>query len=214
MVDTNDEWITAHRNPRTAHRRKRQSYFGRMATEAAKLPLAPETNTDPGDIDLIILTRRYSRYVFPATACLVQDRLGAKKRAWGSIFPQRARGSRMRLPSGRNSWALERTKRCWSSAAIQVSKILDYRDRALACSLATAPGQYCSSLPRTAKEFWISSTMLTAPAGLLRHMPGGGSLHPLDAGNHREKHARGTSGRLASFQVRGTPHGKNWLLAC
>src|SRR5260370_7366826 len=52
-----------------------------MATEAAKELLA-KTNTDPADIDMIIVASVTPDMLFPATACLVQDRLGAKK-AWG-----------------------------------------------------------------------------------------------------------------------------------
>src|SRR6266851_4939832 len=81
MVETNDEWIRS----RTGIRERRIAGAGtassHLATEAAKTLLA-QTKTDPTEIDLIIVASVTPDMFFPATACLVQDRLGAK-RAWG-----------------------------------------------------------------------------------------------------------------------------------
>jgi len=63
-----------------AHRGSRHCEF-HLATEAAKL-LLDKTKTDPAEIDLIIVASVTPDMFFPATACLVQDRLGAK-RDWG-----------------------------------------------------------------------------------------------------------------------------------
>ena len=52
-----------------------------LATEAAKQLLA-QRNVQPEEIDMIIVASVTPDMMFPATACLVQDRLGAKH-AWG-----------------------------------------------------------------------------------------------------------------------------------
>src|SRR5216684_1696761 len=81
IVDTNDQWIRTRTGIRQRHVVDKGMASSHMATEAAKELLA-KTNTDPADIDMIIVASVTPDMLFPATACLVQDRLGAKK-AWG-----------------------------------------------------------------------------------------------------------------------------------
>src|SRR6202022_1605811 len=75
MVDTNDEWIRTRTGIRERHIVENGAASSHLATEAAKALLA-QTNTDPADIDLIVLASVTPDMFFPATACLVQDRLG------------------------------------------------------------------------------------------------------------------------------------------
>ena len=70
----------AHGDSRAAHRGRRDCEFT-PGNRSGKALLA-KTKTDPSEIDLIIVASVTPDMFFPATACLVQDRLGAK-RAWG-----------------------------------------------------------------------------------------------------------------------------------
>jgi 3-oxoacyl-[acyl-carrier-protein] synthase-3 len=81
MVATNDEWIRSRTGIRERHIVEKGTGTSQLATEAAKLVLA-QTHTNPEDIDLIVLASVTPDMMFPSTACLVQDRLGATK-AWG-----------------------------------------------------------------------------------------------------------------------------------
>src|SRR5216684_5038871 len=81
LVETNDEWIRTRTGIRERHIAEAGTASSHLATEAAKL-LLEKTKTDPAEIDLIIVASVTPDMFFPATACLVQDRLGAK-RAWG-----------------------------------------------------------------------------------------------------------------------------------
>src|SRR5260370_35013664 len=81
MVETNDEWIRTRTGIRERHIAENGTASSHLATEAAKALLA-KTKTDPSEIDLIIVASVTPDMFFPATACLGQDRLGAK-RAWG-----------------------------------------------------------------------------------------------------------------------------------
>ena len=77
MVDTTDEWITSRtgiKERRIAHKDEATSD---MATEAAKRALK-QANLKPEDIDLIIVATITPDMFFPATACLVQEKLGAR----------------------------------------------------------------------------------------------------------------------------------------
>lgn len=76
IVDTTDEWIAS----RTGIRERRVAGSGEttasLATGAALDALA-KANIKPSMLDLIIVATSSPEYLFPATACLVQDRIGA-----------------------------------------------------------------------------------------------------------------------------------------
>lgn len=77
MVDTSDEWITT----RTGISERRIAgpdvATSDLAIEAAKKAL-DDAKTSPEEIDLIVVATVTPDMLFPATACLVQDALGAK----------------------------------------------------------------------------------------------------------------------------------------
>src|SRR5215472_16842339 len=81
IVETSDEWIRTRTGIRERHVVEKGMASSHLATEAAKTLLA-QTKTDPQEIDLIVLASVTPDMFFPATACLVQCRIGAK-RAWG-----------------------------------------------------------------------------------------------------------------------------------
>jgi 3-oxoacyl-[acyl-carrier-protein] synthase-3 len=78
MVDTTDEWIVS----RTGIRERRvacdEETTATLATEAALRALAV-ANLRPADLDLIIVSTSSPEHIFPATACIVQDQIGAVK---------------------------------------------------------------------------------------------------------------------------------------
>ena len=80
IVDTNDEWIQTRTGIRERRMVENGTASSHMATAAAKALLA-QTNTDPAEIDLIVLASVTPDMLFPATACLVQDRIGEIGRA-------------------------------------------------------------------------------------------------------------------------------------
>lgn len=76
MVDTNDQWIrerTGIAERRIADDRDTTVTLG---VRAARKALS-HADLNPSDIDLIIVATSSPAYLFPATACLIQDRLGA-----------------------------------------------------------------------------------------------------------------------------------------
>lgn len=76
IVETSDEWIVS----RTGIKERRIVADGErtsdMAYQAA-LKAIEMANIDPKEIDLILVGTSSSDIVFPSTACLVQDKLGA-----------------------------------------------------------------------------------------------------------------------------------------
>jgi 3-oxoacyl-[acyl-carrier-protein] synthase-3 len=78
MVDTNDEWIRERTGIRERHIASDSDSTASLAVEAS-LQALQVANLHPNDVDLIICSTSTPEHIFPATACLVQDRIGAYK---------------------------------------------------------------------------------------------------------------------------------------
>lgn len=76
MVNTSDEWIVSRTGIRERRIAEDDQTTSSLATEAA-LNALTVANLSPTDIDLIIVATSSPEHLFPATACLVQDNLGA-----------------------------------------------------------------------------------------------------------------------------------------
>lgn len=78
MVDTNDEWIRNHTGIRERHIAREDQFPSTLAVEAS-IKALQVANLAPTELDLIILTSSSPEYIFPATACIIQDQIGAAK---------------------------------------------------------------------------------------------------------------------------------------
>src|ERR1041384_4707966 len=128
IVDTNDEWIRTRTGIRQRHVVDKGMASSHMATEAAKQLLA-NTKTDPNEIELIIVASVTPDMFFPATACLVQDRLGAK-RAWGFDLSAACSGFAYALTVGAQFVGSGAHRKVLVIGSDVMSSILDYNDRA------------------------------------------------------------------------------------
>ncbi len=77
MVDTTDEWITSRTGIKERRIARPEETTSDMASEAAKAALN-DAGLKAEDIDLIIVATITPDMFFPATACLVQDKIGAR----------------------------------------------------------------------------------------------------------------------------------------
>ena len=77
-VDTNDKWIRERTGIRERRIAQDREFPSTLAVDASIKALAV-ANLKPTDIDLIICATSSPEYIFPATACLIQDQLGASK---------------------------------------------------------------------------------------------------------------------------------------
>jgi 3-oxoacyl-[acyl-carrier-protein] synthase III len=78
IMDTSDEWIKSHTGIESRHAAEKGVTTADLAVEASKIAIE-RAGLTATDIDMIILTTATPDYVgFPATACIVQDMLGAK----------------------------------------------------------------------------------------------------------------------------------------
>lgn len=77
IVDTSDEWIVTRTGIRERHIAEPDVATSDLSFEAAKMAL-DSANLTSEDIDLIIVATVTPDMLFPATACVLQDKLGAK----------------------------------------------------------------------------------------------------------------------------------------
>jgi 3-oxoacyl-[acyl-carrier-protein] synthase-3 len=75
LVDTSDEWIIERTGIRRRHKAPEDQYTSDLAVEAAKKALAAAGRT-PAEVDLIVVATTTPDLTFPATAAIVQRKLG------------------------------------------------------------------------------------------------------------------------------------------
>src|SRR5204862_6854502 len=109
-----------------------------LATEAAKALLA-QTKTNPEEIYLIVLASVTPDMFFPATACLVQCRIGAK-RAWGFDLSAACSGFAYALTVGAQFVGAGTHKKVLVIGSDTMTTILDYQDRATCVSFGDGAG--------------------------------------------------------------------------
>lgn len=77
LVDTSDEWITSRTGIRERRIADKDETTASLAVEAS-IKALEVARLRPVDIELIIVSTSSPEFVFPATACIVQDKIGAK----------------------------------------------------------------------------------------------------------------------------------------
>lgn len=127
MVDTNDEWIVS----RTGIRERRILEKGKassdMAVEACKR-LFEKTKVRPEEIDVIVFATVTPDMMFPACACLLQDRLKMTK-AWGFDLSAACSGFAYALVVGAQFIEAGNAKKVLVVGSDTMSSIVDYTDR-------------------------------------------------------------------------------------
>lgn len=80
MVDTSDEWITERTGIKQRHIAAPKEATSDLSLKAAQRALE-DAGVSPEELDLVIVATASPDHAFPSTACLVQDRIGAKNAA-------------------------------------------------------------------------------------------------------------------------------------
>src|SRR5438874_7866151 len=80
MVDTSDEWITTRTGIKERRIAAKDETTSDMAAKAA-LKAIEQAKISPEEIDLILVATATPDMIFPATACFVQKKIGAKNAA-------------------------------------------------------------------------------------------------------------------------------------
>jgi len=179
MVATNDEWIRTRTGIRERHIAGDGTASSHLATEAAKALLA-KTGTDPAEIELIVVASVTPDMMFPATACLVQDRIGAKK-AWGFDLSAACSGFAYALTVGAQFVGSGAHKKVLIIGSDKMSSILDYSDRATCILFGDGAGAVLLEPAGENEGILDFEHDIDGSGGQFLYMPGGGSLHPSTA---------------------------------
>jgi len=176
LVDTNDEWIRT----RTGISERRILEHGATSDMAVRASQMVLKNRGIGveDIDLIIVATITPDMFFPSTACIIQDKLGAKN-AWGFDISAACSGFLYALTTGAQFVETGAYKKVLVIGADKMSAITDYTDRNNCILFGDAAAAVLLE-PTDDMSVGILDSILycDGSGGKFLHMKGGGSLNP------------------------------------
>lgn len=176
MVDTDDEWIVSRTGIRERHIASEEETSASLATEAA-LRALEVAGLKPSDMDLIIVATSSPEYIFPATACLVQDRLGAA-RAGAFDLSAACTGFIFALNVAAQTICSGSSKTALVIGAETLSRFVDWNDRNTCVLFGDGAGAFVLQASDEPGGV-ISAIMRSDGSGRdLLSIPGGGSRHP------------------------------------
>lgn len=176
MVDTTDEWIRT-RTGIVERRILENGATSHLAVKSVENLLAYR-GIGAEEIDLIIVATVTPDMFYPATACLVQDRIGAKK-AWGFDLSAACSGFVFALVTGAQFIESGTCNKVLVIGADKMSAITDYTDRNT-CVLFGDGGGAVLLEPTEDPELGILDYVLhiDGSGAPFLHQKAGGSLYP------------------------------------
>lgn len=183
-VDTNDKWIRERTGIRERRIARDNEFPSTLGVKAALKALAV-ANLKPTDLDLIICCTSTPEYIFPATACLIQDQLGASKSGafdllaacTGFIYGINMAAQSIRSGSIKNALVL---------GAETLSRFVDWQDRSTCILFGDGAGAFV--LQASDRPGGVLSAVMHSDGsgGELLSLPGGGSRNPASEATVRD----------------------------
>jgi 3-oxoacyl-[acyl-carrier-protein] synthase-3 len=204
MVDTNDEWIRT----RTGIKERRILKGEGLATSdlaaPAVLELCKKRGIDPSEIECLIVATVTPDMVFPATANIVCDKIGAVN-AWGFDLSAACSGFLFALTTGTSFIESGRYKKVVVVGADKMSSIVDYSDRNTCVLFGDAAAAVL--LEPNEEGYGILDSILKADGSgrNFLHMKAGGSLRPasMETVANKEHYAFQEGQTVFKFAVKG-----------
>jgi 3-oxoacyl-[acyl-carrier-protein] synthase-3 len=176
FVDTSDEWIRERTGIRERRIASPEETTGMLATQAARRAMEI-ANVRPPGVDLIIVATSSPEHLFPATACLVQDRIGATNcgafdilaACSGFIYALDIAAQAIRTGSIQTALVI---------GAETLSRLVNWRDRSTCILFGDGAGAFV--LQGSDEPGGVLSTLLRSDGsgGDLLSIPAGGSYIP------------------------------------
>jgi len=177
LVDTSDEWILQRTGIRERHVVDAGVATSDLAKEAA-LKAVAQAGLTPDDIDFIVVGTTTPDMMFPSTACLVQNKIGATK-AWGFDLGAACSGFTYALTTGMQMVATGTVEHALVVGADVMSSIIDYTDRATCVLFGDGAGAVVLSPAQEGEPSIIGfSHQIDGSGGPALQMPAGGSRLP------------------------------------
>lgn len=177
LVDTNDQWIVERTGIRERHVLAKGQGTSDMCAEAARKCLAAR-GIGPDDVEVIIVGTVTPDMMFPSTACLVQDKIGAHH-AWGFDVSAGCSGFVFALQAGVKLVESGAHKRVLVCGADANTRMTDYTDRTT-CVLFGDGGGAVLLEPAEDGEIGFIDYIheIDGSGGVSLNLKGGGSLNP------------------------------------
>ena len=188
IVDTNEEWITT----RTGIQERRilkdkTKASSDMGAEAIK-GLLSKTNTQAEEIELIICSTATPDMIFPSTACIIADKIGAKN-AFAYDLMAACSGFLYALATASKFIETKSYKKIIVVGSDKMSSIVDYTNRSTCILFGDGAGAVL--LESTDNGLGIQDSILKSDGSGTEHlhMKAGGSANPashktIDAKEH------------------------------
>lgn len=177
MVDTSDEWI---RTRTGIHERRILKEEGKATSDMAAraiLTILEKKGIDPNEIDIIICATITGDYIFPATANVVADKIGATN-AWGYDVSAACSGFLYALQTGAKFIESGTYKKVVVVGVDKMSAIIDYTDRNTCIIFGDGGG--CVLLEPNEEGLGVIDAKLHSDGQgrNFLYQPAGGSLNP------------------------------------
>lgn len=177
MVDTNDQWIVERTGIHTRHIADKSVATSDLAVNAA-LKVLERRGIAPTELDAVIVCTVTPDMLFPATACLVQDRIGAKG-AWGFDLIAACSGFVYGLTTAAHLVMGGSHKKVLVIGADTMSRILDYKDRSTCILFGDGAGAMLVEPTADGEEGFVGFlNEIDGSGGEALKMPAGGSRMP------------------------------------
>ncbi len=179
LVDTTDEWIVERTGIKERRIAAQEQAASDLAVEAAKNALEA-ARIKPRKLDLIIVATVTPDMPFPSTACMLQEKLGAKNAAAFDINAV-CSGYLYGLSVADAYVRSGKAERVLLVGTEVLSKFIDWEDRTTCVLFGDGAG--ATVLVPTEEERGVLSTDIYSDGKLqeLIMLPGGGSIHPASA---------------------------------
>jgi 3-oxoacyl-[acyl-carrier-protein] synthase-3 len=175
-VNTSDQWIRT----RTGICERRYAEPGTptsaLAVHAARECLE-RRGIGPEELDLIVVATVTPDMLFPATACILQDKLKATK-AWGFDLSAACSGFMYALTTGAQFVQAGTCRKVLVVGADVMTSILDWTDRTTCVLFGDGAGAVLLEPSEDDTGILDFANEVEGSGGCYLYMPGGGSLHP------------------------------------
>lgn len=176
IVDTSGEWILTRTGIRERRISDKDVSTGDLGAEAARMALK-NAGMAAEELDLILVATVSGDHLFPSTACIIQEKLGAKQATAfdisaacsGFLYCLTVAYSLLNTGAFRNALII---------GAETLSKITDYKDRSTCVIFGDGAGAMLVSLGEDKKGIFASHLGSDGSFSSLLNLPAGGSRMP------------------------------------
>jgi 3-oxoacyl-[acyl-carrier-protein] synthase-3 len=177
LVDTSDQWILERTGIHERHMLAKGLGLSDMCAEAAKKCLAMR-GIEASEVEVIIVGTVTPDMMYPSTACLVQNKIGAKG-AWGFDVSAGCSGFVFALQAGVKLIESGAQKKVLVIGADANTRMTDYTDRTTCVLFGDGGGAVLLEPAEEGEVGFIDYVHeIDGSGGAALYMPGGGSLNP------------------------------------